>query len=284
MQVFSRVIREITPPIILKTFHNFSWQVSDHNDDLLNMDQATIDIQSVQPSTLACFIGQPVFLLPVNSLRYWGGIPYNYTAHHFMQYYKDGLPALIRYYETHHPENLFEEHFLPTPVRLESIANEQLGSWLSNVPWLYKEIPEVQNGEKGLSTKDGNQAYGPVSDQKITLEAKRLDSILYSIQINGFKPLEFDGYPRGYFLMDDEDSWVFLIREGFHRIAALAHLGYTQIPVRFKPLYPRVIRQTDSGEWPMVKLGYLQEDEALDIFMQYVRATAGLSSYPVLKD
>ncbi|MEX0780598.1 MAG: hypothetical protein WD491_01095 [Balneolales bacterium] len=88
----------------------------------------------------------------------------------------------------------------------------------------------------------------------------------------GFKPAYFDGYPRGYFLSNSQGVWAFALREGMHRMAALAHLGYKSVPVQFMQHYPRLIQQSDCPKWPMIREGYLSEEQGLDIFMQYLKA------------
>ncbi|MEX0928735.1 MAG: hypothetical protein WD266_04125 [Balneolales bacterium] len=225
------------------------------------------------PEALFYATGQPVFSIPVSRLRYFGGLAFFYDQHHFMQYYKEGPAALVRYYKRHQPGNIFEKHFLPTPANRHLPHKGISGNpWLFGVPWLYTHDTGTYNGgEKGLGPEHGIQAYGPVTNEKIMLETRRLSDVLKSIKKTGFKPDVLGGYPRGYFLMDLKGRWSFLLDAGLHRVAALVHLGYRRIPVQFQTAFPRVIKQAESRQWPMVKKRYLSEKEAVDIFMQYLK-------------
>ncbi|MEX0772063.1 MAG: hypothetical protein WD038_02790 [Balneolales bacterium] len=269
MPTIKQIFREITPPVIVKTVRRI--YPPPREDQSLKKD---IVILKYKPESLAYYIGEPAFLVPISKIRYPGGIRYDYKSHHFIQYYTDGISALFHYYRNHQPKNIFEKHFLPTPANFDSQLIENIKTWHLIVPWLFNQDQEVQKGEKGLELKHGYQYHGPVSNQKVELEASRLDSVLESIKRNGFKPETFSGYPSGYFLIDLKGEWVFLIREGMHRVAALAHLGYKSIPVQFKENYPRIINQSGCSEWPMLKKGYLSKSEVSDIFMHYMKGVS----------
>jgi len=70
--------------------------------------------------------------------------------------------------------------------------------------------------------------------------------------------------------MDKNGDWSFLVRTGFHRVAALIHLGYERIPFEFQRKHPRIVYETDCGDWASVKEGYLGKKEAILIFRQYI--------------
>lgn len=267
MSVFKKVLQEWTPPALVKLLRTA------HSDYTGEVKKRTIhDLNEFHPKTLSHSMGEVVFNVPVEKIRCYGGVPYDYSHHHFLQYYRDGITALIRYYQTHQPENIFEKHYLPTPPGYDPEKfEEQHLKANALVPWLYSTSPMRYKGEKGLGSEHGNQAFGPVSDEKIALEAHRLDSILYSITESGFEPEKYDGYPRGYFLFNSNNEWVFYLRGGFHRVGALIHMGYKSIPFEFMPKYPRIIRESESAEWPAVQDGHLTEEQALAIFRQYFR-------------
>jgi hypothetical protein len=224
-----------------------------------------ITVPEFNPKRLKYMQGFPVFSVPLERLRLWNGCRFTIEEHHFLRYYRDGLAALRRFYEEHQPTNLFEYFFLPVPKEREIRI-------LVNPPW-FEEVEiegQVWGGEKGLGSEHGDQGYGPVSEEKLLLEASRLDGVLQSIRERGFRP-EIGGYVKGCFMLRTDGQWVFVVREGFHRSAALAHIGNEMIDVQFHPTLPRFVEESDHLEWPMVKNGTLSSEEALLIFSQFFR-------------
>ena len=78
--------------------------------------------------------------------------------------------------------------------------------------------------EGELNLLDGRQQFGPVTMKKLNFEIERLDNVMLSIKKNGFIPEKFEGYPRGYFILNTNEDWVFYIVGGSHRVAALVAL------------------------------------------------------------
>jgi len=219
-----------------------------------------LDIPDEGPRSIEYIVGRPVFSIPSRRLRYLGGIPFSPENHHFLRYYRNGLQSLRAYYHEHQPRDILERHFLRTAKGRR--VPDRWGPWLveANDRWL--------PGEGGLGPEHGIQAFGPVSEEKLHLEASRLDRVLESISERGFRP-EMGGFPRGYFLMDEDGDWVVIVRVGYHRVSAMVHLGFPTIPLQFHPDYPRVVRRKTWPDWPLVKDGSLTRDEALNVFDQY---------------
>ncbi|MEX0684616.1 MAG: hypothetical protein WD267_03830 [Balneolales bacterium] len=268
MAILEKVFGEITPPFIKKTIDYFLNKGTGKSGNPLYDSTTIIDTIIVDPILLGYSTGKPIFTIPSHKLRYHGGLAYTYDQHHFLRYYRGGRAAFQKYYENHQPGNIFEKHFLKVPDR-PNILKSGEGRWLYGVPWLYTH-EGTHKEESGLSLSHGEQAYGPVSEKKLRLEMNRLDNIHESLKKRGHQPQGIDGYPRGYFLIDSNSKWVFLLGAGLHRVAAMVHLGYTSIPVQFKQFFPRIIKESDCSEWPMVKKGCLSEEEALQIFNRYM--------------
>jgi hypothetical protein len=204
-------------------------------------------------------VGYPVFAVPTDRVRYPGGLAYSNDCHHFLQYYREGVDALRRFYASHQPANVLERHFLATP------SGRQIPD--RGTPWLIEPNDRL-GGERGLGAEHGIQAFGPVSEEKLLLEAGRLDRVLRSLREHGFCP-EFGGFPRGYFLIGSDGQWVVIVREGLHRVAAMSHLGFPTIPLMFHTAYPRTVRRDDWANWSLVRDGSLTGAEALSIFDRY---------------
>ncbi|TVP77654.1 MAG: hypothetical protein EA353_09900 [Puniceicoccaceae bacterium] len=214
------------------------------------------------PKGLCYVAGDPIITVPADRLRYPDGRGYNLDEHHFLQYYRGGLHTLRQYYASHQPANLFEYFGIETP---ETLAVDGY-----DPPWFDESQINSPGDEKGLSREHGNQGFGPVSEEKLRLEAARLDRVLMSIRDRGFRP-EMGGYIRGYFMLRPNGEWVFTIREGLHRTAALVQLGAREIDVRFHQAYPRFVEEADARAWPMVKNARVSEEAALGMFSQFFR-------------
>lgn len=98
--------------------------------------------------------------------------------------------------------------------------------WL---PWNAKEGHLPSNSLAGSCYTHGVALRGPVSKQKLTREKYRLHSLFDMIRVDGYRP-DIHGHIVGQFLLKDLD-WRFVCTGGNHRLAVLAVLGYTKIPV-----------------------------------------------------
>jgi hypothetical protein len=249
-----RVLSDVTPPIL--------WRViaaPGRNGRAYVPLRA--ELPEVSPRALNYLLDDPVMVVPIERVRYPYATKFTYAEHHFLRYFADGAAALRRFYEVHQPRNVFEKYHLPAP---QGVAAPKSG-W----PWFKRG--RVHRGEAGLGPEHGLQGHGPVSAAKLELEARRLSAVLRSIERLGFRP-DMGGYPQGYFMLRTAGDWVFTVRGGVHRTAALAHLGHRTLEVRFMPSYPRIVDERDVAEWPMVREGELSPEAALAIFGQFFQA------------
>jgi hypothetical protein len=183
--------------------------------------------------------------------------------------YQDSV--LRRYYERFQPKTVLDVFFPPEEQsaahRETQFAHLAIPPHVPIFPWdpsIYRE-----EGEVGLDASHGNQGFGPVSDVKGELEFRRLTVTLDSIRARGYQPSNgHDGDIRGYLLLTDDD-YRFVIRQGFHRTAALAALGAGSIRVRFFLPYPRAVHLHDLRHWPQVKQGNLDPATAAAIFYKF---------------
>jgi len=215
------------------------------------------------PKFLAYVVGDPVVKIPVDRIRYPNGCAYTNEKHHFSLYYKYGLEHLRRYYQENQPRNIFE-FFGIEPQEKKHIESHDLPLF----PWLDEIGYDFHGGEHGLTRDHGNQGFGPVSEKKLRLEAARLDQVLRSVRERGFLP-EIGGYTRGYIMLKSTGQWVFVVRQGLHRTAALVQLQFKDIDVQFSQMCPRFIEEADVREWPMVKRSQISERDALAMFFEF---------------
>lgn len=109
----------------------------------------------------------------------------------------------------------------------------------------------------------GHISRGPVSDAFGEITFNRLVKIYNSIKINGYTPDKVKaGHMRGLLFTKDNDYRV-TISSGKHRISALIALGYSHVPIQFRPI---IIRREDVDSWPNVQAGYYTRELALTLF------------------
>lgn len=236
--------------IINRKFNTLSYKEAD-KEDIVDFDEIRYKIDNY------------IMNISLVNIRHTGGQSYNYIQHHFMKYYKYGAKSLISYYDKHQPNTIFEKHFITNNKDFK-------------LPWLHESNNKSNMGEHGLDIKHGHSAYGPVSNKKLKLEMERLDYCLESIKHNGYVVKNkttgrVNDMPRGYFMVSNKGDWIFRIVGGKHRVAAMAHLGWRNIPVRMQPNYPRCIFENDIENWPGVKSNRCTIEEAKEIFNSYFR-------------
>lgn len=205
-----------------------------------------------------------------DALRYQGGVSFNLSQHHFLQFYKTGPDALLDYYSLHIPRCFMERHFLGCDEM--DHRHDEEPSRILDLPWELRARQLI--GEKGLGSSHGNQGFGPVSERKIRLEIRRLNRVLDSINKYGFLFDETNRLAQGYFLEDDTlptKRRVFLIDSGQHRVSALVHIGWKRIPVVFCEDTARVVRLSEISEWPGVTDSRFSYSQAKGIFNSYFR-------------
>jgi len=262
MSRIRQISNEIIPPVMKKSVSTL-WRRIKGDAGSLRPDERfpkAIAAPKGNPKSLGYVVGDPIVTVPVERVRYPDGRGYTPDEHHFLKYYEAGLDSLRSFYDSHQPQNVFEFFGIE--------ASETVNVEGYDPPWFDHTASVGKSGEKGLTPDDGNQAFGPVSERKLRLEAARLDHVLSSIQTQGFRP-EIGGHVRGYFMHRTNGEWVFVVREGFHRTAALVQLGFDEIDVRFVRGYPRFVEETDSAEWPLVKNALVTERAALAMFSRF---------------
>ena len=130
----------------------------------------------------------------------------------------------------------------------------------------------LQNNHADWGVTDGHTQFGPASRRKICHEVVRLEDLLASVQQSGIS----EDYPPvlGCLLTDDRGEggqpWVFDVRDGLHRCAVYAALGYETVEMKLVANLGPEVRRSQSAEWAQVRSGLFTEDEALTLFDRYV--------------
>ncbi len=108
---------------------------------------------------------------------------------------------------------------------------------------------------------------GPSEDAFIRDEFERTRSQYLAMQENGYRPTTFpNSFIGGTWLVAADGRRRFVVLQGNHRMAILAHLGCQEIAVRTQPAHLATIRETELEKWPLVIQGGCSEYHALAVF------------------
>ena len=163
----------------------------------------------------------------------------------------------------------FLKHF--TPKSICDVTDKKLGCDvlpLFNYPW-----GTFKKNER-ISFKDSvtSRFCGPSEDEFIRDEFERTISLYEKIKTSGYKPWTYGNtFIGGAFLINNEGEKRFVVLQGNHRMAILAHLKYQSIDVREVRGYLTKILEKDSDNWSLVKSGKCSLHVAQAIFSLYFR-------------
>lgn len=92
---------------------------------------------------------------------------------------------------------------------------------------------------------------GPSSDPFIEEEFQRIISLFESIKTSGYRPWRHhQNQITGTFLFDDQGNRRFVVMQGNHRVAVLATLGWSNIPIRIQPkICTTKVFLSDKNRW-----------------------------------
>lgn len=180
--------------------------------------------------------------------------------------------ALRSFYEMFQPANAQEAivGFRASPKAFETLPPYMffLAPWANTTrksvertvsKWVAKDNEE--HGKALGLAEGGFQSFGPVSEEKLLLEAGRLSEIFYS--------LRDVGYDRRFgdckFRIVKLGSEIRLIADGggYHRTAAAAALNMTCVPGEIFPL-GCIADVDDVHLWPNVRSGLWSQRQAID--------------------
>lgn len=147
--------------------------------------------------------------------------------------------------------------------------------WLAVHPWENRTLEEVKkkrpnqtnrenkkNG-KDISIDEGWHLFGPVSEDKLEVEAKRVFEVLKKVQKDGYKAYNNYNNISTTILIDHEkDKMKWVVYDGQHRTSVLSALNYKKIPVLVKS----IVSRSDVEFWPGVENGDFSKEAALKIF------------------
>jgi len=147
------------------------------------------------------------------------------------------------------------------------------------------ENKKISRNKIGLDV--GRSLYGPTFPEKGQIEFSRLTKILNSVRKNGYN-LDLTGVDSisGVFLLDDTtNNWVVSVNSGQHRVACLAALGYSRIPIHIQIKSGfGVLRLSHTKDLPIVRNGIITRHEADSIFMRKIKKQPPACAYKWLNE
>lgn len=195
---------------------------------------------------------------------------------------ENNMMVLKQYYENFKPDNINE-------LLNIFIKNDygMLPPYALIFPWENnKSTQEVIKGRNLQSIKEnskygysnltifegGHTDYGPVNNDKLSIELKRIFGLNESINKKGyFEKLRLSPNAiTGIFFLNKKREWRFYISGGKHRSYVLAHQGYNKIPVIINTNAP-VVNESDINQWPQVANNRYTEEEAAQVFNNFFR-------------
>ena len=111
---------------------------------------------------------------------------------------------------------------------------------------------------------------GPSDLNLVRSVTHNLLSLYENIKLGGYRPWDFKrAFVGGTFLKKENGESRYVMLQGNHRTAILAHLGYESILTRYLKGYDRFINEWDVRDWYYVKTGECSVDDALAYFNAY---------------
>jgi len=217
--------------------------------------------------------GRGLDLFPLDNVQ---SHPFTYAIH-------CGLNAVERRTKIKEVLSTYYQNILPSSAANwlglsagEAPSLDNVAATCAVFPWenvsLHRKLEERKvcaihdNREHGLNVglEKGWRNFGPVSQEIVELETKRLFSLICSIEEKGFVRNTGPGGDIGCIVLMKEDGDFRWLVEwgGQHRAAAAAALGLSKVSVRVW----QVVRREDVNFWPGVLSGIYTPQSALKVF------------------
>jgi hypothetical protein len=199
-----------------------------------------------------------------------GWHPYVVTLQRWLE--DQGRPitetALFKLYDRFRPrtvqETLLEDRSEPVvPLCSWPVDAGLLSVWSLTPRGVQKSLSRLP-----LKRTRPRQFIGPAPKDFIEADLTRLIGLYESIRHHGFAPEEFVAPPiKGYFLVRDDD-YRFICRQGSHRLAVLACLGYPTVEVSLAPNVTPIVNYADLDWWTVAHGGLYSHALVKELFQK----------------
>lgn len=162
----------------------------------------------------------------------------------------------------------FLKHFAPSSL-CDLVPNQSHCTLsLFTYPWggFRKDAGLLERSKDALNSR----FCGPSDDEFIREEYQRTIKLYHLLKQTGYKPWVFpNSFIGGVFLMRENGERRFVVLQGNHRLAILAHIGYATIQVRTLKEHKAIINEADQARWENVVNGTCSLEAAQKIFNLY---------------
>jgi hypothetical protein len=111
---------------------------------------------------------------------------------------------------------------------------------------------------------------GPSTSEFVDDEFRRTIILYKEFRVSGYRPTRFpNSYIGGTWLQAEDGRKRFVVMQGNHRMAILAHLGATQIHVRTIRESLPLVCESEIDQWPLVASGKCSIDHARRVFHMF---------------
>lgn len=137
-------------------------------------------------------------------------------------------------------------------------------------PWGTFKRGETRSEKRAATSR----FCGPSTLEFVTQEYARTIRLYEAMKRVGYRPWDFSNtFIGGTMLLKTNGDRRFVVLQGNHRLAILAHLGVPEIAVRDVVGYLPVIREAEAPHWPLVAGGTCRVESALRIFNLFFEST-----------
>jgi hypothetical protein len=164
----------------------------------------------------------------------------------------------------------FLTNFVPTSVSLLAGIIDEEPLPLFVYPW------GTFTSGASFSRKDArlSRFCGPSEARFIDEEFYRTVSLYNAMKAAGYCPMTYpNSFISGTWLEAVDGRRRFVVMQGNHRMAILAHLKYSDVAVRVSSSSLPVVREIEVAKWPLVVSGRCSKDHALSVFNLFFEET-----------
>lgn len=164
----------------------------------------------------------------------------------------------------------FLSRFCPASISTLAGVSDEAPLELFVYPWGTFNDGSARSGKSPWTSR----FCGPSTDEFIAQEFERTVRLYREMRGSGYQPTRFpNSHIGGTWLVAADGRRRFVVMQGNHRMAVLAHLGVGRLDVRtIRQALPQV-READIANWPLVASGRCSMDHARRVFELFFRET-----------
>lgn len=158
----------------------------------------------------------------------------------------------------------FLKYFTPNSICDLIDCDQNCSLPLFSYPWGAFHKKKSSSDKKDVLA---SRFCGPSSDEFISEVYQRIISLYDIVKKEGYQPWKYShSFIEGVWLIKNKKEKRFVVLQGNHRLAILAHLGYSHLKVRLLQGSVKKVELKNLCYWPNVVNGLCQPEVAKNIF------------------